>query len=75
VKIGIKIVIGGIVLVFAGLFYTLIKGNGFNFGSLDGITISSIGAILVIIGMLVRKMKKISKIKQAYEDLDKDEKD
>ena len=72
-KIGINVIIAGIVLFFVGIFYIINIDHGFD--SLDGITISAIGVILMVIGALIRKMKKVNTIKQAYEELDSTEKD
>lgn len=74
-KIGINVLIAGIVLLFAGIFYTLITGRSFGIDSLDGITISAIGVILIVIGALLRNIKKVNPIKQAYDELDSEEKD
>lgn len=74
-KIGINVIIAGIILLFAGIFYILITGRGFGIYSLDGITISAIGTILIVIGALLRNMKKVNPIKQAYDELDSEEKD
>ena len=72
-KIGVRVIIAWIVLFFTGIFYNAITGHGFDIGSLDGITISAIGIILVVIGALVQKMKKENTIKKAYEELGKSE--
>jgi len=65
----------GIILLFAGIFYIISTGRGFGIDSLDGITISAIGAILIVIGSLLRNMKKVNPIKQAYDELGSEEKD
>ena len=72
-KIWINVIIAGIVLFFAGIFYIISTGRGFD--SLDGMTISIIGAILMVIGALLRHMKKVNPIKQAYDELGSAEKD
>ena len=74
-KIWINIIIVGSGLFFAGIFYITSTGHGFGIGSVDGLTISTIGVILMIIGALLWKMKKVNTIKQAYEELDNAEKD
>jgi uncharacterized membrane protein len=74
-RIGINVIITGIALLFAGLFYIIITGRGFGIDSLDGITISTIGVILIMIGALLRNMKKVNPIKQSYDELGSEEKD
>ena len=74
-KIGISVIIAGIILLFAGVFYIINTGQGFKINSLDGITISVIGTILIVIGVILRNMKKLNKIKQAYDELGSEEKD
>jgi len=74
-KIGINVIIAGIVLLFAGIFYIVITGRSFGIDSLDGMTVSAIGVILIVIGILLRNMKKVNPIKQAYDDLSDAEKD
>jgi len=74
-RIGINVIIAGITLFFAGVFYIIITGRGFGIDSLDGITISTIGVILIVIGVLLRNMKKVNPIKQSYDELGNEEKD
>lgn len=74
-KIGIGLIIAGIVLFFAGILYITITGRGFGIYSLDGMTIYVIGVILIVIGVLLRNMRKINPIKQAYDELGSEEKD
>lgn len=66
--------IAGIILLFVGVFYIIYTGHGFGINSLDGITISAIGAILIVIGIILRNMKKLNKIRQAYDELGSEEK-
>jgi len=62
-------------LLIAGIFYIVSTGRGFGIDSLDGITISAIGGILIVIGMFLRNMTKVNPIKQAYDELGHKEKD
>jgi uncharacterized membrane protein len=74
-KIWINVMVVGIVLFFAGIFYIVSTGGGFGLDSLDKMTIVIIGILLMIIAVFLRKMKKVNSIKQAYEELGNTEKD
>jgi len=74
-KIGTSIIIAGIILLLAGVLYIISTGRGFGIDSLDGITISAIGGILIVIGIFLRNMTKVNQIKQAYDELGNEEKD
>ena len=67
--------IAGIVIFFTGIFYILSTGRSFGFDSLDGMTISIVGVILIAMGVLLRHMKKVNTIKQAYDELGSSEND
>lgn len=72
-KIGIYLIIAGIILLFVGIFYMILSNH--DFGSLDGITLCAIGIILLVLGIIIRKMQKVSKIKSAYDELSEDDSD
>jgi|GEM_PF-3180698 len=67
--------IAGIILFFVGVLYIVNFGLDFGSDSLNGITISAVGVILILIGAFLWKMKKVNPIKQDYEELGDPEQD